>query len=305
MDLSFEQLKSMVVFAHVAGRGSFSAAARHMGLSRGVVSYHIKKLERQLGVQLLNRSTRSLSLTEEGRSYYAFCKTITEQAASAQQQMENFRQVPEGLLKITCPVNMGLQIIVPALNEFKQRYPKIELDIVLADQVVNILEEGIDLAIRGAPLADSSLQAVQLAVLKTHICGSPAYFRKHGRPQSPEDLSRHNWVMYQLSSGSLELRKGERSFSIRPQGDISTNNAAARTAFVEGGHGLGRIPAYDAAPKIRGGTLESVLDDYQLNDIEVYGVFAPGAAKTKKLRVLLDFLKLHYAGLEHQRLLSV
>ena len=166
MDLSFEQLKSMVVFAHVAGRGSFSAAARHMGLSRGVVSYHIKKLERQLGVQLLNRSTRSLSLTDEGRSYYAYCKTITEQAASAQQQMENFRQVPEGLLKITCPVNMGLQIIVPALNEFKQRYPRIELDIVLADQVVNILEEGIDLAIRGAPLADSSLQAVQLAVLK-------------------------------------------------------------------------------------------------------------------------------------------
>ncbi|WP_315980122.1 substrate binding domain-containing protein [Aliamphritea spongicola] len=169
-------------------------------------------------MQLLNRSTRSLSLTDEGRSYYAYCKAITEQAASAQQQMENFRQVPEGLLKITCPVNMGLQIIVPALNEFKQRYPRIELDIVLADQVVNILEEGIDLAIRGAPLADSSLQAVQLAVLKTHICGSPAYFRKHGRPLSPEDLSRHNWIMYQLSSGSLELRKGNVLLASGPKG---------------------------------------------------------------------------------------
>ncbi len=305
MNLSFEQLKSMVVFAHVAGRGSFSAAARHLGLSRGVVSYHIKKLEQQLGVQLLNRSTRSLSLTDEGRTYYAYCKTITEQAASAQQQMENYKLVPEGLLKITCPVNMGLQIIVPALNVFKEQYPRIELDIVLADQVVNILEEGIDLAIRGAPLTDSGLQAMHLAVLKTHICGAPAYFNRHGRPGSPEDLSRHNWIMYQLSSGTLELRKGERSFSIRPRGDISTNNAAARTAFVEGGHGLGRIPAYDAIPKIRAGTIESVLDDYQLDDIQVYGVFAPGAAKTKKLRVLLDFLKLHYSQLENQRQMSI
>lgn len=301
MDLSFDQLKSMVVFAHVAGRGSFSAAAKQIGISRGVVSYHVKKLEEQLGVKLLNRSTRSLSLTQAGRSYYQHCKVITEQASIAQQQIENFKNEPEGLLKITCPVNMGLQIIVPALSTFKRQYPKIELDVILTDQVVNILEEGIDLAIRGAVLPDSNLQASKLSTLKTCLCGAPEYFNKHGRPQSPEELSRHKWVIYHSASDVVELAMGESSYSVKVHGDISTNNAAARTAFVEGGHGMGRIPFYDAKPKIIAGTLESVLDDYSLTDIEIYGVFGAGASRTKKLRVLLDFLKLYFSSLEAEQ----
>ena len=301
MEVSFEQLKSMVVFAHVAGRGSFSAAARDLNLSRGVVSYHIKKLEQQLGVTLLNRSTRSLSLTEAGQSYFQYCRTITEQAAIARQQIENFKNEAEGLLRITCPVNIGLQVIVPALNSFKLQYPRIELDISFEDRVVNIVEAGIDLAIRGAPLPDSSMQASRLAVLKNCICGAPEYFRQHGRPTSPEMLEGHRWVLYKRAATVIPLQLGDKSWQVRMQGDISTDNAAARTAFVEGGHGLGRIPLYDALPRIREGRLETVLDDYQLPDIELYGVFGSGAANTRKMRALLDFLKHHFAGLEYDQ----
>lgn len=157
MNVSFEQLKSMVVFAQIVEQGSLSAAARHIGLSRAVVSYHIKKLESQLGVSLLNRSTRSITLTDAGQGYYERCRAIAEQAQAANLQIENLKNEPEGLIKITCPVNVGLQNIVPALNEFKTRYPKIQLDVMLSDDVVNIIQEGIDLAIRGAPLADSGL----------------------------------------------------------------------------------------------------------------------------------------------------
>lgn len=301
MEVSFEQLKSMVVFAHVAGRGSFSAAARDLNLSRGVVSYHIKKLEQQLGVTLLNRSTRSLSLTEAGQSYYQYCRTITEQAAIARQQIENFKHEPEGLLRITCPVNVGLQILVPALNQFKRQYPLIELDISFEDRVVNIVEAGIDLAIRGAPLPDSSMQASRLAVLKNCICGAPEYFRQHGRPATPDALASHRWVLYKRAATLIPLQRGDKQWQIAMQGQISTDNAAARTAFVEGGHGLGRIPLYDALPRIRAGRLETVLDDYQLPDIELFGVFAKGAAKTRKMRALLDFLKHHFAGLEYDQ----
>jgi DNA-binding transcriptional LysR family regulator len=300
MNLSFEQLKSMVVFAQVVEQGNLTAAAKHIGLSRAVVSYHIKKLESQLGVKLLNRSTRAIALTEAGNEYYQSCRIIAEQATLANQQMENLKNEPEGLLKITCPVNAGLQMLVPALNDFRRLYPKIELDVMLTDEVVNIMKEGIDLAIRGAPLPDSGLQASKLSTLPTCLCGSPSYFKKHGRPITPSELEQHAWVIYKLTSGAIKLSKGGRSYSVAVKGSISTNNAAARTAFVEGGHGLGRIPLYDAWPKIQAGLLESVLDDYQLDNIEIYGVFPPGSAGSKKLRLLIDFLKDYFVKNDRQ-----
>jgi len=300
MNLSFEQLKSMVVFAHVVEQGNLTAAAKHIGLSRAVVSYHIKKLETQLRVKLLNRSTRSIALTEAGSEYYQSCRIIAEQATAANLQIENLKNEPEGLLKITCPVNVGLQMVVPALNDFRRLYPKIELDVMLTDEVVNIIQEGIDLAIRGAPLPDSGLQASKLSTLQTCLCGSPDYFKRRGRPSDPTDLEQHEWVIYKLTSGAIELKKGSRSYSVAVKGTISTNNAAARTAFLEGGHGLGRIPVYDAWPKIKSGTLESVLDDYQLNDIDIYGVFPPGSAASKKLRLLIDYLKEYFVKFDHQ-----
>jgi DNA-binding transcriptional LysR family regulator len=300
MKLTFEQLKSMVVFAQVVEQGNLTAAAKHIGLSRAVVSYHIKKLESQLGVKLLNRSTRSIALTEAGKEYYQSCRIIAEQATTANQQIENLKNEPEGLLKITCPVNVGMQIVVPALSEFRRLYPKIELDVMLTDEVVNIMQEGIDLAIRGAPLPDSGLQASKLSTLPTCLCGSPDYFKKHGRPSAPSDLEQHDWVIYKLTSGAIELTKGSRSYSVAVKGSISTNNAAARTAFIEGGHGLGRIPLYDAWPKVQEGLLEIVLDDYQLKNIDIYGVFPPGSTGSKKLRLLIDFLKDYFIKLDRQ-----
>jgi DNA-binding transcriptional LysR family regulator len=295
MDVSFEQLKSMVVFAQVVEQGSLSGAAKHINLSRAVVSYHVKKLETQLGVTLLNRSTRTIGLTEAGSEYYERCRIIAEQAFAANQQIENIKNEPEGLIKITCPVNVGLQTIIPALNQFRGLYPKIDLDVMLTDEVVNIMQQGIDIAIRGAPLADSGLQAVKLSVLPMCLCGSPEYFNQRGRPKKPSELTQHDWIIYKLTSGNIELKKGARSYSVATKGSISTNNAAARTAFIEGGHGIGRVPIYDAWPKIKAGTLEQVMSDYELSDINIFGVFLPGAANTKKVRLLLDFLKDYFA----------
>ncbi|CAA0082757.1 HTH-type transcriptional regulator DmlR [Zhongshania aliphaticivorans] len=291
MNLSFEQLKSMVVFSQVVEQGNLSAAAKQIGLSRASVSYHLKKLETQLNVTLLKRSTRAIALTEEGMAYYQSCRIIAEQAATANLQIENLKREPQGLLKISCPVNVGLQMVVPALSEFRRLYPKIELDVMLSDEVINIIQEGIDLAIRGAPLPDSGLQATKLSMLPTCLCGSPDYFAKYGRPTTPAELEQHHWVIYKLTSGPIKLSKGSREYNVTVTGDISTNNAAARTAFILDGHGIGRIPVYDARPKLEAGLLETVLDDYQLKNIDVYGVFPPGSANSKKLRVLIDFLK--------------
>ena len=291
MELSFEQLKSMVVFAQVIEQGNLSAAAKHVGLSRAVVSYHIKKLETQLGIKLLNRSTRSIALTEAGSQYYERCKIIVEQALAANLQIENLKNNPQGLIKIACPVSVGLHTIVPALNTFRQLYPNIQLEVNLSDEVVNIIKDGFDLAIRGANLTDSGLQATKLSTLSTCLCASPEYLLKRGRPNTPAQLTSHDWVIYKLSGYALTLKKGTRSYSVKLSGNITTNNATARTAFVEGGHGLGRIPTYDPLPKIKAGSLVQVLSDYQLNDIDVYAVFPPGGAESKKLRLLIDYLK--------------
>ncbi|MEL0635559.1 LysR family transcriptional regulator [Marinomonas sp. TI.3.20] len=291
MDISFEQLKSMVVFAQVIEQGSLTAAAKAMGISRGVVSYHLKKLEDQLGVVLLNRTTRSISLTETGEAYYQRCRTIAHQAHEANLQIEKAKQEPIGKLKITCPVNLGLQMVVPALNDFRRLYPLIELDVSLNDDVVNIIKDGADLAIRGAPLADSGLQASRLASFETYLCGAPEYFRLHGKPTQPQDLYDHDWVVYKQAANSVHLSQGDRSFSVSVVGAVSTNNAAARTLFLEGGNGIGRIPSYDAKPRLQQGSLERILSDYRCSDIDVFAVFPPGATHSKKLRLVLDFLK--------------
>ncbi len=295
---SFEQLKSMVVFAHIIEQGSLSAAAKHLSLSRAVVSYHLKKLESQLEVKLLNRSTRSMVITEAGELFYQRCKVVTEQASLARLQIENSKSEPEGLLKISCPVNVGLELIVPALNEFKAQFQKIDLEVNLTDDVVNIVQDGIDLAIRGAPLADSELQATKLITLKTCLCATHCYLQKWGKPKIPADLSSHQWVVYKNAPKSIELSKGNKSFTLNVQGSVSTNNAAARTAFVIAGHGIGRIPVYDAQPKLMAGTLVQILADYQTQDINVYGVFPKGTSTNKKLRLLIDHLRRYFNQVE-------
>ncbi|WP_404340716.1 LysR family transcriptional regulator [Pseudoalteromonas mariniglutinosa] len=295
MKVSFEQLKSMVVFAQIVEQGSLTGAAKQLGLSRAVVSYHLKKLETQLHVTLLNRSTRTMTLTEAGSQYYQRCRLIAEHADAANLQIENLKNEPVGLIKMSCPVNVGLELIVPALNEFKQRYPKIDIDLELSDEVVDVIKQGIDLAIRGVVLHDSGLQATKLATMATCLCGSVDYFNHAGIPKTLGDLDKHQWVIYQPSRRMLTLYKGHRDYKVSLKGSMMTNNAAARTAFVVAGHGLAKIPVYDAWPKIKAGALQAVLTDYKTPDIELYGVFPPGGAGSKKLRVLLDHLKDYFA----------
>jgi len=293
MQLSFDQLKSMVVFSQVVRYGSLVSAASHLGISRAVVSYHVKRLEKILGVKLLNRSTRSMSLTEEGKLYYKSCKLIAEEAEVANRHIENMKVVPEGKLKITCSVNLGTRVVVPLLSKFLQIYSRIETDLILTDDNINIVHEGMDVAIRGGPLEDSDLKAVHLSNMKTHICASPDYLEQHGIPQAPEDLSNHDWIYYNKLPQQVVLSKANRQYDIMMEGAITTNNASARTAFVEAGSGLGRIPEYDARPGIEKGTLKIVLPDYKLPSISLYCVFSSGATSSMKVKLLVDYLKQH------------
>lgn len=304
MRVSFDQLKNMMVFGQVVRHGGFSSAARQLGLSRAVVSYHVKRLEKELNVKLLNRTTRSISLTDVGKQYYESCKFIADEAETASLNIENLRDKPEGKLAITCSVNLGLQVIVPIMARFRRLYPGIVLDLNLSDGVVDIVKEGIDLAIRAAPLIDSGLKSARLSTLQTVLCASPSYLKTYGRPLSPDDLSDHVWVCYSPTSSRLLLNKKDHKgkskhlYTIEMKGPVSTNNASARTAFVESGEGIGKVPYYDAHEKLQRGTLEQILPEYEVAAIELYGVFSPGATSSKKVRLALDYLKNSFQQLD-------
>src|SRR5258706_13274513 len=202
-DSSFQQ---MAVFARVVGAGSLSAAARELGLSPALVSRNLAALEARLGVRLINRTTRSLHLTDEGASYYEACARLLAEVDEADAAVAAGRVEPQGALKVALPASFGHQHVAPRIPEFAQRYPKVRLALSLSDRSVNVIEEGFDIAIRIAELEDSSLAARRLAPNRRVVCASPDYLRRHGTPRIPDDLARHNCLTTNDFTMSWEYR---------------------------------------------------------------------------------------------------
>jgi DNA-binding transcriptional LysR family regulator len=184
----------MAVFARIVEKGSFSEAARSLGIAKSAVSQHLTSLEEFLDVTLMIRSTRSLALTDEGREYYESCARIVAEAERAQQGVERSRESEKGKVRLTCSYNLGLNFVVPAMAEFRKLHPNIELDLVLDDRILNIVDEGIDLSLRSGWLTDSALYAVTLAPMEMVLCASEAYLAEHGCPSKPSELASHSWV---------------------------------------------------------------------------------------------------------------
>ncbi|TRY29043.1 LysR family transcriptional regulator [Aliiglaciecola sp. M165] len=290
-DPLLNEIRGMLVFARVVDAGSFSSAAKRIGISRAVVSYQIKQLEQRLGVRLLNRSTRTTSTTTAGRTYYERCKIILEQAERAHSDIQNLREEAVGRVSLACPVNLGLRWIVPLANAFRRRYPNIELDINFSENITDLIQSGTDIAVRSGPLQDSELHAVKLTDLTRHICASPEYFTSRSIPQTIEQLQHHQWIVYSRTSNKLSLNKGNASFTFEIKGSLNTNDAAARLQFALAGQGLAVIPFYDAEQVLANGELIEIMRDYQLPKLELFAVFPQGATQAKAVELMLDMLK--------------
>ena len=285
------ELRGMLVFARVIDSGNFTRAAKTLGISRAVTSYQVKQLEKRLGVQLINRSTRALSLTSAGKLYYDKCKVIAEQAESAHQMIENLKADAVGRLSISCPVHLGLQWVVPLATAYRRRYPQVELELNLSESISNLVQDGIDLAIRSGPLADSELRSTKLATVSRHICASPDYLNLRGWPQSLNELDKHEWIVYHRLGNQLTLSRDDKDYSIKMTGTLRTNNAAARLQFALSGMGLAVLPHYDAAKAFNSGQLVELFPDYHLPPLELYAVFPDGIEKVKASRLMIDMLK--------------
>ena len=285
-------LTSMNVFTHVVEAHGFTAASARLGLSRASVSKHIAQLEAHLGGQLLQRTTRRVSLTEIGKAYYARCKAILEDVTEAESLVSGLSSEPRGTLRLNVPMTFGLRQIAPLLGRFTALYPNLHIDLSFSDRLVDVVEEGYDLVIRIAKLKDSNLIARRLAPARLVICASPDYLEQHGRPQTAEELSRHRCLRYSYASNSNEWRisKKGREQRIRVSGPLLLNNGDAICTAAEHGAGIAMLPTFIVGDSIRTGRLDRILEDYECPSVGIHAVYSSSRHLTAKVRTVIDFL---------------
>jgi DNA-binding transcriptional LysR family regulator len=285
------KLSSMKVFMQVARLDSFSSAADTLGISKAMVSKHIKRLEDSLDVQLFNRTTRSLSLTEVGIVYRDRTKEILTDIEETELSISKLSSEPRGTLRIMAPTSFGSFRLSRAITEYHCQFPDVSIELLLADRTPDLVAEGIDLAILFGELQDSSLFAKKIADARMTVCGAPGYFEKYGIPNIPEDLLNHNCLIQTTRTGETWFFKNEDSYKrIDVQGKLRSNAGDALRIAAIKGSGLINLPVYMVDKDIRQGRLIPVLVEYEVPKRSIHAVYLHRMHLSAKVRTFVDFL---------------
>lgn len=284
----------MQVFVRVVSKGSFSAAAEELHISPTMVGKHIRHLEERLGVRLLNRTTRRQSLTEVGRIYYERCKLALAEVDAADACANELQVAPRGVLRVNAPVSFGVNALVGAIGDYVRHYPEVHIELALNDRVVDLVDEGYEVAIRIGSLPESSLIARPLAPYRMIICASPNYLVAHGVPETPEQLAEHNCMgfMYSPLQDQWQFidRDGNGKRNVQINGNLRVNNGQAlRKAAL---HGMGIImqPEVLLAEDIAAGRLVRLLPDHELPSQDMHVVYPSNRNMTPKLKSFVEFI---------------
>lgn len=288
-----DRFTALRVFRAVVDCGSFAAAARELRLSNAAVSKNIGELEAHLGTRLLNRTTRSMSLTEAGAIYHERVGRALDELQEAETALGPMQQEPKGLLRVNAPMTLTLTALSPVMHKFLERYPELTVDLQMDDRRVDIIEEGFDIAIRGSDnLEDSSLIARRLMGLRHVLCGAPDYFDRYGVPDVPDALKGHTCVQFTLSGHASEwsFRRDGRTVRVAVDGRYKvTSSIAVRDALLAG-FGVSLIPLLYVRDDIEQGRLRTVLDDWSMVETSIYAVYPTRRYLLAKVRAFLDFL---------------
>ena len=286
------------VFVAVVENDGFSAASRALGISKSAVSKRINQLENHLGVRLLHRTTRKLSLTEAGERYFEHAAQALTAAGQAEDAVTELQGEPQGKLKISSPMSFGRLHVAPLIPIFTKRYPKILIDLVMDDRNIDLVAEGFDLAIRSGDMPASTLIARKLAPLRQVLCASPDYIDRYGMPVTPSELSERNCILFSYSGDANEwtLNKDGKSEAVLVSGSYRVNNSEAILVALREGIGIGRLPTFVAGPDLREGNLVRILESYHIPDHTFYAVFPERQYLPAKVRVFLDFSINYFGG---------
>ncbi|UWU24243.1 LysR family transcriptional regulator (plasmid) [Rhizobium sp. CB3060] len=293
--IGIDRLTGIIAFARAASLGSYTAAARSLSISPSAVSKSVQRLEQHFGVSLFTRTTRSLSLTPEGRDLHERALRLLREAEEIEQAAVAARAEPAGFMKVTAPLPIGVHLIAPALPMFRKRYPKVIVDLRLGDRFTDLVEEGVDVAIRVGEPADSRLITKKLAPNRICAFASPSYIKTRGRPEHPDDLVGHDCVNFRYQSSGQTLRWpfriGDKVMEIIPNAATILDNSDAVAAVVVAGGGIGISPTYIAAPYLKRGELMPVLKDFAVDRSSIAAFWPESRRGNPNVRAFVSFLE--------------
>lgn len=293
-----DRLANMIAFVTVAETGSFVEAAQRLNLANSVVSKRIKDLEGYLGAQLLQRTTRSINLTEAGYAYVEHARKFLDDLAEVEENLRFRNENPVGDIKLSAPLSFANKFLGPAISSFLEKYPDVTVKLLVNDRIVDLGAEGFDLAIRIGPLEDSSLMVRKLAQSRRVVVASPAYLAKHGRPETPDDLTRHNCMSYSgVHDGKSWpfLRDGKEIWQ-RVGGRFISDSGTLLCEAAVGGCGIAILPTFIVGPHIVAGALEVLLEEFESPPLAIQAVYQHKRYLNAKTRKLIDHLADYFAS---------
>ncbi len=287
-----DRLLEMQTFCSVVEAGSFVAASESLGMSRAAVSRYVGELESRLGVRLLHRTTRRLSLTGEGEVFYLRCRELLAGVEEAEAEITARSDVARGILRINAPVSFGISHLAPLWGEFQARYPAVELNIDLSDRIVDIVEEGFDLAVRIASLQNSTLVSRRLTSTRLMLCASPGYLAAHGTPARPADLTGHRTIGYSnfTTGNDWPFVGPEGPIHVRLRPWMHANNGETCCAAAVAGQGIVLQPGFLVRKDLDAGRLVELMPEYRSTELGVYAVYPTRKFVTPRVRALVEFL---------------
>ncbi len=292
--MALDRLEAMRAFCRIVEVGSFGGAAESLGLAKTTVSGQIQTLELLLGIKLLHRTTRKVSPTTEGAAYYLRARAVLEDVDDLEASVSMSRSAARGRVHIEMPAGVGLLLVVPALREFTVQYPNIHLDIGCSDRVVDLVEEGIDCAIRGGVVTDPNLVCKIIGQVQLALCASPDYLREAPSLSAPEDLFQHRNLGYRFSANNRRylptMFRGDKSFILDVPVSMYFNNGSAHTAATVAGLGIAFVPRAEAQPLIEQGLLSEVLPDWKIESITLSLVYPYTRRLSARVRAVTDWV---------------
>ncbi len=291
-----DRFLEMQTFNAVVEAGSFVKAADTLNLSKSAVSRYVVELEARLGVRLLHRTTRRLSLTDEGQLFYARSKELLAELSEAEDEITSRNDAASGLLRINAPFTFGVLHLAPLWGDFLQQHPKVKLDVTLADRLVDLVEEGFDLAIRIATLENSTLVSTRLATTRLVLCASPSYLQTRGSPTHPSELSDHAVISYSYLSTRDEwhFHGPQGPVSVKTNPSFHTNNGDTCRAAALAGQGIILQPSFLVGGDVSRGALVELIPEFRARKLGIYAVYPTRKHVSPKVRSLIAFLKDHF-----------
>ncbi|MDG9882364.1 LysR family transcriptional regulator [Pseudomonas sp. GD04058] len=287
-------VSELAFFIQLVRLGSLAATARELNLTPPAVSKRLAQLEQRLGVRLLNRTTRSISLTAEGELYLVNAQRIVGEIEEMERQVSSSRAEPKGLLRVNAPLGFGRTHVGPAISSFVQRHPEVEVQLQLTDRPINLPDDAIDVAIRFGDLPDSRLIARKIASNRRRLCAAPAYLARCGTPETPRDLANHHCIVLRQNDaafGSWRLSRGKQAESVKVRGGLSTNDGEVALNWALEGHGILMRAEWNLARYLRSGELVEVLGDYETPPADIYAVYLERLNLSAKVSFFIEHLR--------------